>query len=224
MNAQAAPVSGSAIVRALRSTAEIIWAEADRYTKWQLVFSFGLLVVGSVLGALVPVIYKMIIDAFSGVTSETLTPVMLLALYIGCSYVLNSSSVLRQLVHSLGTQRLNRRLSNRLFGHLVRLPLRFHLDRKTGAIGETLGQGLAGCQILLQHAVFTFLPVIIEFLAIIVVLIHLQHSAYLAIMGVTAIAYGYTFWRAAEQSRMATRSGALQSRWWRHRGGFPTAT
>jgi ATP-binding cassette subfamily B protein len=58
---------------------------------------------------------------------------------------------------------------------------------------------LNGCQIILQHAVFTFLPVIIEFIAIIAVLIHFKHSAYLGILGIAAVLYGYTFWRAAQQ-------------------------
>lgn len=196
-----------AVIKALRATASIIWQEADRYTKARLVGSFGLLVIGSVLGALVPVIYKLIIDVFSGAAPPTalFTPAALIAAYVMCIYVINSSGALRQLVHGLGTQRLNRRLSNRLFGHIVRLPLRFHLDRKTGAIGETLGQGLSGCQIVLQHAVFTFLPVIVEFIAIVVVLIHFQHSAYLLLIGVSAVAYGYTFWRFAEQTTAPAR-------------------
>jgi len=107
--------------------------------------------------------------------------------------------VVRELVHGVGVQRLNRRISNRLFGHLLLLPLGFHLGRKTGAIGSIIGQGLHGSQVLLQHAVFTFLPVIIEFVGIIIVLVHFKHSLYLVILGAAAIAYGYTFWRAAEQ-------------------------
>lgn len=104
---------------------------------------------------------------FSGAVLSTawVTHVTLLAAYAACAYLINSSGVLRQLVHGLGTQCLNRCLSNRLCRHIVRLPLRFHLDRKTGAIGETLGQGLSGCQIVLQHAVSTFSPDISEGLA-----------------------------------------------------------
>src|SRR5262249_7813180 len=37
------------------------------------------------------------------------------------------------------------------------------------------------------------------FIAIIVVLIHFRHSAYLGILGVAALLYGYTFGRAAQQ-------------------------
>ncbi len=164
-------------------------------------YSFLLLFAGSVLSAVYPVVYKLTIDAFDGKAdvSPYAAPAFLVAALVLTSYARGLSLGVRQLVHGLGVQRLSRRISNHLFGHIVRLPLRFHLDRKTGAIGETISQGLSGCQTLLQHAVFTFLPVVIEFLAIFVVLIHFQHSAYLAILGVAGLAYGYTFWVAAKQ-------------------------
>ncbi len=189
------------IAEALRTTFKLIWKESDSFTRRQLALSFALLLVGSLLSAGYPVVYKLTIDAFSGNADPRtlIAPGMLVALLVLTNYMLGLSMGLRQLVHGLGVQRLSRRISNQLFGHIVRLPLRFHLDRKTGAIGETISQGLNGCQILLQHAVFTFLPVIVEFIAIILVLVHFKHSAYLAILGVAAVAYGYTFWKAAQQ-------------------------
>ncbi|MEJ1961555.1 MAG: ABC transporter transmembrane domain-containing protein [Gammaproteobacteria bacterium] len=189
------------IAEALRTTAALIWRQSDRFTRRQLAVSFALLLTGSVLSALYPVIYKLTIDAFSGHADPNMliAPGFLIGGLVLCNYAVGTSMGLRQLVHGLGVQRLSRRISNELFGHIVRLPLRFHLDRKTGAIGETISQGLSGCQILLQHAVFTFLPVTIEFIAIIVVLVHFKHAAYLSILGTAGIAYGYTFWRAAKQ-------------------------
>jgi len=189
------------ISEALGTTFKLIWKESDAFTRRQLTYSFLLLITGSVLNALYPVIYKLTIDTFSGqaTPSALVAPGLLIAALVLTNYALGMSLGLRQLVHGLGVQRLNRLISNSLFGHLVRLPLRFHLDRKTGAIGSTVNQGLNGCQILLQHAVFTFLPVAIEFIAIIAVLVHFQHSAYLVILGISGAAYGYTFWRAAQQ-------------------------
>ena len=201
MDSQTKPHVPRTIAEAIRTTFKLIWKESDSFTRRQLAFSFALLLTGSVLSAVYPVVYKLTIDAFSGhgSTNALLTPTLLIAGLVLCNYSLGLFMGLRQLVHGLGVQRLNRRISNQLFGHIVRLPLRFHLDRKTGAIGETISQGLNGCQIVLQHAVFTFLPVAIEFIAIIFVLIHFKHAAYLGILGVAAVAYGYTFWRAAEQ-------------------------
>jgi ABC-type transport system involved in Fe-S cluster assembly fused permease/ATPase subunit len=196
------------ISEALRTTFKLIWAESDAFARRQLAFSFLLLLVGSVLSATYPVIYKLTIDAFTiGVNPAALIgPGLLVTGLVATNYALGLSMGLRQFVHGLGVQRINRLISNRLFGHLVRLPLRYHLERKTGAIGATINQGLSGCQTLLQHAVFTFLPVTIEFIAITVVLMHFEHSAYLGILLVSAVAYGWTFWRAAKQIAPPSRA------------------
>jgi ABC-type transport system involved in Fe-S cluster assembly fused permease/ATPase subunit len=198
------------ITEALRTTFRLMWKESDAFTRRQLTYSLALLLTGSLLSAGYPVIYKLTIDAFTDHAHlrSLIAPGVLIALLVLINWVLGVSMGVRQLVHGIGVQRLNRRISNRLFGHLVRLPLRFHLDRKTGAIGSTISQGLNGCQILLQHAVFTFLPVIIEFIGIIFVLIHFKHATYLAILGVAAIAYGYTFWRAAENISAPSRAAS----------------
>ena len=210
MTSQPSPFPSKArtITQALTATFKLIWREADTFTRRQLAYSFVLLLTASLLSALYPVIYKLTIDAFSGHADPTtlIAPGMLVAGLVLCNYTLGLTMGLRQLVHGLGVQRLNRRISNELFSHIVRLPLQFHLDRKTGAIGETISQGLNGCQIILQHAVFTFLPVIIEFIAIIAVLIHFKHSAYLGILGVAAVLYGYTFARAARQISEPSRN------------------
>jgi ABC-type transport system involved in Fe-S cluster assembly fused permease/ATPase subunit len=201
MDAQSTAPPPRTITEALRTTARLIWTESDSFARRQLAISFVLLFVGSLLRAIYPVFYKLTIDAFNSGASPAawLVPAALVGALVLTNYTQGLTLSLRQFVHGLGVQRLSRRISNRLFAHIVRLPLRFHLDRKTGAIGETISQGLNGCQILLQHAVFTFLPVVIEFIAIVAVLVHFEHSAYLGILGVSGLAYGWTFWRAAKQ-------------------------
>lgn len=193
-------LKGYTVIGALRATAAILWGASDSYAKRTLVLSFGLLILASIVDALSPLVYKLLIDALAGAMNSPMirSPTFLLVAYISCTYLSNATGALRQVAHGVGTQRMSRRLSNRLFEHIVRLPLRFHLDRKTGAVAETLGQGLNGCQIVLQHAVFTFLPVLIQFVSMVLVLVHFGRSQYVLIMGVSSIAYGYMFWRAAE--------------------------
>jgi hypothetical protein len=50
-----------------------------------------------------------------------------------------------------------RTLSERVFAQLIQLPLRFHLDRQTGAVTQALTNGLQGYQMILQALVFTVL-------------------------------------------------------------------
>jgi len=189
------------ISQALRTTLHLVREESDAFVLRQLGFSLGLLVLGAILNAARPVIYKLTIDAFTpGVApGSPIMPVVLVGMLVLSQYALGLSVGLRQLVHGLGVQRLSRRISNKFFAHIVHLPMRYHLSRKTGAIGETMSQGLSGCQTVLQHTVFTFLPVVVELVVIIAVLLHFGHVVYLGILGVTGLAYGYTFWLAARQ-------------------------
>src|SRR5688572_29455889 len=86
--------------------------------------------------------------------------------------------------------------------------MRYHLDRKTGAIGETAEQGLQGYHLLLSHLVFTILPVVIESLAVAVVLIHFGHDIFLVILGVAAIAYVFAFRRGAADIQSPATAGS----------------
>ena len=85
----------------------------------------------------------------------------------------NVGSDIREITRTYGTadQRLHRRLSRRLLNHIIDLPMAFHADRKTGALNQTLVQGLSGYRILTNHMVFTVLPVTLEILMVGAVLI-----------------------------------------------------
>jgi ABC-type transport system involved in Fe-S cluster assembly fused permease/ATPase subunit len=185
--------------RAVRKTIKLIWTEIDAYTKRKLIFSFIFLVCASLLGALTPVLYKLLVDGLTGATPVTswLTPAVLIAAFALIQFAARIAGTLRGFVHGKGLQRLSRRIGVRLFRHVLSLPLAYHLERKTGAIGETLGQGLRGCHTLLQHLVFTFLPVIVEFVAIAAVLLHFGQWKYLILFAVSGLAYAIAFGHAA---------------------------
>jgi len=72
-------------------------------------------------------------------------------------------------------------LSERLFAHVMRLPLRFHLERQTGAISQALDNGLNGYQMVLHTLVFTILPVATELGTIVVVLSRLGQPVFLGL-------------------------------------------
>ena len=94
-------------------------------------------------------------------------------------------------------RRMFRVLSGRLFAHILRLPLRFHLDRKTGAVSQTLENGLTGYQMILHHLVFTLLPVTAELGTIIIVLVRLGHPVFLLLFCGALVCYAVVFTYAA---------------------------
>jgi ABC-type transport system involved in Fe-S cluster assembly fused permease/ATPase subunit len=186
-------------LRTLREALHILSCTADAYTKRKLVLALALVVAGAVLAALTPLALKLVIDGLSGTTASStyLPPVSLLILYVAGQYLSRCFIELRMMLHGHADQRLRRRIGRRLFDHLIRMPLRFHLERKAGAMGETAEQGLRGYQTLLQHLVYTILPVAIELGVVAVVLVHAGYPFYLLVLGVSAVAYVLAFHRWA---------------------------
>lgn len=105
----------------------------------KLVFALALLIVliSSVLAARSPVVLKLIVDRLTDpeVQNTALVAIGLLVLAYAVSHWLAQLlGELRALAIGRADQRLHRNLSLRLFRHIMALPLRFHLDRKTGAL------------------------------------------------------------------------------------------
>ncbi|HKS77037.1 MAG TPA: ATP-binding cassette domain-containing protein, partial [Terriglobales bacterium] len=81
----------------------------------------------------------------------------------------------------------------RLFAHIMELPLNFHLDRQTGAVGQTLESALQGYQMILHHLVYTVLPVAVELSTIIVVLARLAQPAFIVLFCGAIVCYVVAF-------------------------------
>jgi ABC-type transport system involved in Fe-S cluster assembly fused permease/ATPase subunit len=179
---------------------------ADSFIKRRLLIALSVVAGGALLAVLTPVALKLSVDSLTQYESAQwsvpgqllpLGSVVLVMLYVVGQYVTRLFSELRQYTFGQAEQRLRRHVGARLFDHLVRLPLRFHLDRKTGAIGEASEQGIRGYQLILTHVTFTILPVVIELLAVAVVLLHFGYGSYLLIIGAASIAYVVAFHRGA---------------------------
>jgi ABC-type transport system involved in Fe-S cluster assembly fused permease/ATPase subunit len=199
------PVKGS-----LREALQLLWAESDSYIRRRLSGAFTLVIAYAMLTALAPIAFAYLVDNFTKTqqSESAWLPALLLGAYVLSQFLVRTFSALRDLLHGRGEERLYRYISRRLFAHIVRLPLRFHLERKTGAMGETLTQGLHGYQLLVQHLIYTILPSIVEFATIIVVLIAFGHPLYLLIYAVAAVSYGFAFAHGAAAVTEPARAGA----------------
>jgi ATP-binding cassette subfamily B protein len=172
------------------------------------VLALSLVVAGAVLAATTPIVLKLLVDSLSStnVAVDYSGPFVLVALYVLGQYVWRCSTEARLFVHGQAEQRIRRHLGLNLFAHLVRLPMRYHLERRAGAVGETAAQGLRGYELLLYHTVYTVLPVTVEFAAVAVVLIHFGYPTYLFILVLASVAYLAAFHRGAVATRAASES------------------
>jgi ABC-type transport system involved in Fe-S cluster assembly fused permease/ATPase subunit len=194
----------------VREIAGTIWSDADRFVRRRLAAVLLLVITAAVLTALGPLALKWLVDGFTGqAMKSSAPPSILVGAYVLSQLLARAVGEARGLVYARVERRMFRMLSGRLFAHILRLPLRFHLDRQTGGIGQTLENGLTGYQMILHHAVFTFLPVTAELGTIVVVLVRLAHPAFLMLFCVALVCYAAAFAYAAKTiARAAKRASA----------------
>ena len=112
----------------------------------------------------VPLLLKEIIDKFDGKEQQLLVlPVALLIGYGVFRLLASLFNELRDTVFARVRYHAMRELSKRVMEHLHNLSLRFHLERKTGAISRDLERGTRSVATLMNFMVFSILPIFIEF-------------------------------------------------------------
>ena len=203
---------GSRKQDALLEVVRLLWSQASRFVRVRLAAVLFLVVTASVLTALGPIALKLVVDALAGQSrgGAPASLVLLLGAYVLAQFLARAAGEVRGLIHARAERRMFRTLSERLFAHLMQLPLRFHLERQTGAVGQTLEQGLQGYQMILHHFVFTFLPVIAELGAIVFVLAGLSRPVFLCLFCGALICYAVVFAHAAATVSQSARAASAE--------------
>ena len=119
-------------------------------------------------------------------------------------------SELRDGIFAMVGQRALRRLALDTFSHIHALSLRFHMERKTGALNRIIDRGVKGVDFLLRFMLFSIFPLILEFLLVGVLLIVRYNWTYALIVGATISIYVFftlkiTDWRVNIRRRMNAR-------------------
>jgi ABC-type multidrug transport system fused ATPase/permease subunit len=191
----------------------LIFAEADRDILARFAAALTLVVAGGMLTALAPLALKGMVDALAaGGDAPTILAGPALALGVAYLLALCCKRLLTELgpwVYGQAEQRLYARLGRCFFAHVLDLRLDYHLNRRSGALVQTLPQALAGCQLLVAHLVNSVVPVIVELVAVAAILVTLDQPALVATFLVTAMAYLAIFHRTM---RPLTRSSTTVSR------------
>lgn len=193
----------------LREVLNLVWAEADAFVKRRLVYTLVLVTVASGVSALGPVALKLVVDGFTGQTKgQVLSAVLLIGLYVFSQWLARTVGEIRSLVYAGAERRMMRTLSERVFAFVMHLPLRFHLERQTGAVNQVLQNGLQGFQMISHTLVFTLLPVATELTTIVVVLRRINQPAFLGLFCCAIVMYAVMFTYAAATIRTVAKSAS----------------
>ncbi len=162
-----------------------LWQAAWQY-RGRTLAALALLIAAKLAAVSVPLLLKAVVDRFSrpesmarsvepaaappGVEVALVVPVVLLVGYAALRFAGTLFTELRDLVFARVTQRTVTGFAERAFAHLLALGPRFHTRRSTGMLIRSVERGTAGIAFLLGAGLFTVVPTLVEFGAVVAVM------------------------------------------------------
>jgi ABC-type transport system involved in Fe-S cluster assembly fused permease/ATPase subunit len=180
--------------------------------------ALGFLVLAKLANVGIPVAMKGIVDHLNDSGGQQIAlPIFLLVAYGLLRLGSSSFNELRDVVFARVRHGIMRRISTRVLDHMHGLSLRFHLERKTGAISRDMERGTKSASSLLNYMLFNILPTIVEVSLIAGILLVNYSAWFAAITFVTVAVYAaftvtITEWRMKYRHRMNLFDSQANSR------------
>ena len=178
-------------LQTVRTLLPYLWPHGKPALRARVVMAVGLLVAAKATTVIVPFFYKFAVDALSA-PAVVVVPVALLVAYGLARVMAQAFGELRDAVFAKVAQRAVREAGLKTFRHLHALSLRFHLDRKTGAVSRAIERGTKGIEFILNFTLFSVLPTLLEVALVCGILWRLYGPAF-ALITFAAIG-GYIAW------------------------------
>ena len=158
--------------------------------KGRVLFALICLIVAKFANVGVPVVLKGIIDSVNVESGDLIVlPVFLLFAYGALRIASSFFNELRDVLFTRVRYRAMRRLIIRTMQHLHDLSLRFHLERKTGAVSRDLQRGATSLSNLLNYFTFSIIPIFVEFFLVAAYLLSEYSWTFTAIIFGSVVVY-----------------------------------
>jgi ATP-binding cassette subfamily B protein len=189
-----------------------LWPYLMEY-KGRVIFAALCLVGAKLASVCIPFLLKYLVDGLSASGDEALStekiwmwfPLGLLLAY-GSARLLNVLlGEIRDVLFGRVTERAMRRMALKVFRHLHRLSLDFHLSRQTGALQRDIERGTNGISFLMRFVIFNILPTIFELCLVIGLLLYNYPFWFALITLVAVVAYVIYTARITEWRTMYVR-------------------
>ena len=190
---------------------------------WRVGLALLCLIAAKVAGVTMPMILGKAVDALDADGRDMLLamPLALLLGYGALRFASVAFGELRDVLFSRVSERAMRRVALRVFRHLHRLDLDFHLSRRTGGLSRDIERGLSGISFLLRFMVFNIVPTLLEIGMVAIILTVSFDWRFAAIaMAAVAVFIGFSVWvtewrtqyvRAANQLDSTANTRAIDS-------------
>lgn len=179
-------------LKILRILIPYIWPKDKPRLKIQVVAALSCLILSKVVNVYMPFLYKRSIDALDGL-SEGITlfslPILLIFAYGASRIGALLFGELRDAIFATVEQGAIRTIALNVFAYLHSLSLRFHLDRKTGALSRIIERGVKGIETVFRFMLFNILPIFLEMIFVSFLLWRLYDIRYMNVTLVTLLLY-----------------------------------
>ncbi|MEJ7926993.1 ABC transporter ATP-binding protein/permease [Sphingobium sp. AN641] len=176
----------------LRRFLPYLWPADAPALRLRVVLAMVCVLLGKAVGLIMPFAYKAAIDRMApGMEAAAGLAIAMVAAYAGARFSAVLFDNLRNSVFERVGQEATRRLSDHVFTHLHRLSLRFHLDRRTGAVTRIVERGTKSIDTMLYFLLFNVAPTVLE-LAAVCVIFHVKFGS--GLVGATLAMVALYIW------------------------------
>ncbi len=167
MQSLSAPPQGPADFSTLKRFLPYLWPKGSVSMRLRVVAAMLLVLLAKSTTLLMPFAYKGAIDRMAKPVPDGVTiAVALVVAYAAARFGGVLFDNLRNAIFELVGQTAARRLSQDVFAHIHKLSLRFHLERRTGALTRIVERGTKSIDTMLYFILFNIFPTIFELVAV----------------------------------------------------------
>jgi ATP-binding cassette subfamily B protein len=178
-------------MRVMGRVLTLLWPETDRALRLRVLIAFALVAVAKVANVLVPLLYKLVVDALSVAPNAAITVPVVIVLGYGIIRVIAlATDEIRDWIFAKVQERALRLVSVSVLKHLHSLSLRFHLERQTGGLSRAIERGTEGIEFLVSYLVFHIAPILLEIVLVAGVLWTYFNFGFAAVTLLVVILYG----------------------------------
>ncbi len=151
----------------LRRFLPYLWPADNRALKTRVVLALVLVVISKAVTLSMGLLYKDAIDRMTpAMRPEVAIAVALVVAYAGARFAGVLFDNLRNVIFERVGQDATRHLAEHVFRRLHTLSLRFHLDRRTGAVAKVIERGTKSIDTMLYFMLFNIAPTVLELIAV----------------------------------------------------------
>jgi ABC-type transport system involved in Fe-S cluster assembly fused permease/ATPase subunit len=181
----------------LRTFLPYLWPKEKASLRLRVVVAIILLVISKLANISVPIIYKLSVESLTknlSVSSQLLSlPIFLIIVYGLTRITSQVFSELKDALFARVSQYAVRTFALQVFRQLHNLSLRFHLDRQTGGLSNSIEKGVKAIETLLRFLIFNIVPTFFEIILVASVLWIAYDVRFAIVTSLTLVIYiGFT--------------------------------